>query len=108
MQESHSRWGFIVKHPGGTRGPRIRDPPDHSLALEKFYKTLTDKLFREMQKSIGFYRFFETRIILTGKFTEKNARIAFPLGFHSETPRGDTRATDSGSEMALAGPGKNM
>ena len=58
---------------------------------------------RKMQKSDGFYRFFETRIILTGIFTEKNARIAFPLGFYSETPRENTRATDSGSEHALTG-----
>ena len=49
-----------------------------------------------MQKSIGFYRFFEPRIILTGKFTEKNERIAFPLGFYSETCPGHTPATDSG------------
>ena len=59
-----------------------------------------------MQKSIGFYRFFELRIILTGIFTEKNERIAFPLGFHRELPPGDTPATDSGSELPLTGPGK--
>ena len=56
-----------------------------------------------MQKSIGFYRFFEPRIILTGKFTEKNERIAFPLGFYSETPRDPTRATDSGPGDAITG-----
>ena len=55
------------------------------------------------QKKHGFYAILEPRIILTGKFTVKNERIAFPLGFYSETCPGHTRATDSGSERALTG-----